>query len=255
MNKSDKSGASRQEPVVVTESADRVTIRLNRPEARNAINAATVHLLHEACERLERDPKVALFLGTDGIFAAGADIGELKERRAGDALIGINSRIFDRIHRLPMPTIALVDGYALGGGAELAYACDFRIGTPGVRFGNPEPSLGIIAAAGGTWRLRELVGEAIAKEVLLAGRMLHAEEALKYHLLNEIVPPDELEDAGQRLADRVTAQASLAVRLTKQAFHSPREAHPVIDNLAQAILFESDKKHALMTKFLERRKG
>ena len=176
---------------MLEERDDRLVIRLNRPEVRNAIDLATVEALHEACRSLETTPRVALLAGSGGTFAAGADIAELRERRRDDALAGINSGIFDRIHKLPMPVIALIDGYALGGGAELAYACDFRIGTPSTKIGNPEPGLGILAAAGAAWRLKELVGEPLAKEILLAGRVLDAEEALAVRLLNEVVPADD----------------------------------------------------------------
>lgn len=240
-------------PLLVEEHEDRVVLRLNRPEVRNAIDLATVEALHEACRILEARPRVAMILGSGGTFAAGADIAQLRERRRGDALAGINSGIFDRVHRLPMPVIALIDGYALGGGAELAYACDFRIGTATTKIGNPEPGLGILAAAGGSWRLRELVGEPLAKEILLAGRILGADEALGVRLLNEVVEPDELEAAGHRLADRIASQAPLAVWLTKSAFHAPRDAHPLIDDIAQAVLFETKDKHDRMTAFLERR--
>lgn len=241
-------------PLQIEEREDRVLIRLNRPEVRNAIDQSMVDALLEACALLEREPRIALFVGSGGTFAAGADIAQLRERRLTDALAGINSGIFDRIHRLPMPTIALLDGYALGGGAELAYACDFRIGTPTVKIGNPEPGLGILAAAGGTWRLRELVGEPLAKEVLLAGRILTGEEAREVRLLNELAAPEELEAAGHHLADRIARQAPLAVRLSKAAFHAPREAHPLIDNVAQAVLFETQEKQDRMTAFLNRRK-
>jgi len=240
-------------PVLVEETEDRVVLRLNRPEVRNAIDADTVAALHAACALLEAEPRVALLVGEGGTFAAGADIAQLRERRREDALRGINSSIFDRIRRLPMPVIGLVDGYALGGGAELAYACDFRIGTPATRIGNPEPGLGILAAAGASWRLAELVGEPVAKEVLLAGRVLSADEALGVHLLNEVVPPEELVAAGHRLADRIARQAPLAVRLTKSVFHAPREAHPLIDDVAQAVLFETEEKQQRMTAFLERK--
>ena len=242
------------DPLLIEEQEDRVLIRLNRPEVRNAIDQSMVDALHEACALLEREPRVALLVGSGGTFAAGADIAQLRERRLTDALAGINSGIFDRIHRLPMPTIALLDGYALGGGAELAYACDFRIGTPTVKIGNPEPGLGILAAAGGAWRLRELVGEPLAKEVLLAGRILTGEEAREVRLLNELAASEDLEAAGHRLADRIARQAPLAVRLSKAAFHAPREAHPLIDNVAQAVLFETQEKQDRMTAFLNRRK-
>ncbi len=242
------------DPLLVEELPDRVVVRLNRPSVRNAIDSASVEALHAVCAALESDPRVALLIGSGGVFAAGADIAQLRERRRTDALAGINSRVFDRVQRLPMPVIALVDGYALGGGAELAYACDFRIGTPSARIGNPEVGLGILAAAGASWRLRELVGEPLAKELLLTGRVLTADEAREARLLNEVVDADDLEAAGHRLADRIAAQAPLAVRLTKAAFHAPRDAHPLIDDVAQAVLFETQDKHDRMTAFLERRK-
>ena len=241
-------------PLLVEELGNRVVLRLNRPDVRNAIDLATVGALHEACDHLERHPRVALLIGSGHTFAAGADIAQLRERRRDDALAGINSAIFARIHKLPMPVIALIDGYALGGGAELAYACDFRIGTPTTKIGNPEPSLGILAAAGAAWRLRELVGEPLAKEILLAGRVLNADDALAARLLNEVVAAEDLEAAGHRLADRIADQAPLAVRLTKSVFHAPPEAHPLIDDVAQAVLFETQDKFDRMTAFLERRK-
>jgi len=238
--------------VVVEEHADRVVVRLNRPERRNAIDAQMVEELHDVCARLEAGHRIALLVGEGGTFAAGADIAQLRERRRADALRGINSAIFDRVRRLPMPTIALVAGHALGGGAELAYACDFRIGTATTRIGNPEPGLGILAAAGASWRLAELVGEPLAKEVLLAGRVLSAEDALAARLLNEVVEADDLLAAGHRWADRIARQSPLAIRLTKTVFHAPRDAHPAIDDLAQAILFETDDKQERMTAFLDK---
>jgi enoyl-CoA hydratase len=243
-----------QSSIVFEPADDRAVVRLNRPDVRNAIDQQMVGELHAVCARLEAEPKVAIIVGEGGTFAAGADIAQLRERRRDDALRGINSAIFDRIRRLPMPTIGLVDGYALGGGAELAYACDFRIGTSRTRIGNPEPGLGILAAAGAGWRLAELVGEPTAKEILLAGRVLNAQEALGVNLLNEVVDVDGLETAGHRLADRITSQAPLAIRLTKSLFHATREAHPLIDDIAQAVLFETKDKHTRMTAFLERRK-
>jgi len=241
-------------PLLVEEHDDRVMLRLNRPDVRNAIDLPMVQALHEACAELERTPRLALIVGEGGTFAAGADIAQLRERRRDDALQGINSGLFDRVHRLPMPVIALVNGYALGGGAELAYACDFRIGTPTTKIGNPEPALGILAAAGACRRLRELVGEPLAKEILLAGRVLTAEEAREVRLLNEVVPVDDLEAAGHRLADQILKQVPLAVRLTKSVFHAPPSAHPLVDNLAQAVLFETTEKTERMTAFLDRRK-
>ncbi|BAS16233.1 enoyl-CoA hydratase, mitochondrial [Arthrobacter sp. Hiyo8] len=116
--------------LLIEEREDRVTVLLNRPEVRNAIDQQMVDELHQVCEHLEREPKILIIAGVEGVFASGADIGQLRERRRDDALRGINSTIFVRIAKLPMPVIAALDGYCLGGGAELAYAADFRIGTP-----------------------------------------------------------------------------------------------------------------------------
>ncbi|MFC5500866.1 enoyl-CoA hydratase/isomerase family protein [Lysinimonas soli] len=233
---------------------DRLHVTLDHPQTRNAISAAMVADLHEICLSLERDPRILLLSGAGGVFASGADIAELRERRRDDALAGINSGIFQRIAALPMPVIAVIDGWALGGGAELAYAADFRIASTSAKIGNPETSLGIAAAAGATWRLVELVGEPLAKEILLAGRVLTAEQALAVRLVTEVHPPEALSAAADDLADRIAAQDPLAVRITKSLIHAPRSAHPAIDNAAQAVLFESEQKFARMTAFLDRKK-
>jgi enoyl-CoA hydratase len=239
--------------VIVERAGDRVVARLNRPEVRNAVNRDMVDALHALCAELERDPRILIITGEGDQFAAGADIAELRERGRHDALLGINSTLFDRVRRLPMPTIALVNGAAIGGGAELAYACDFRLGTDQTRFANPEPALGIVAAAGACWRLAALVGEPLAKEVLLAGRTLDASAARACGLLNEVVERADLSDAGHRLADRISSQVPLAVRLTKASLHAPSDAHPLVDDLVQAVLFETEEKTQRMTSFLERK--
>lgn len=244
--------------LTIEDGDGRLVARMNRPEVRNAIDATMVAELHELCAYLETTPKILILTGCEvngrGIFASGADIAQLRERRREDALRGVNSQIFDRIHKLPMPVIAAIDGYALGGGAELAYAADFRIGTPYIKMGQPETNLGIIAAAGALWRLKELVGEPVALEILMAGRILNAQEALDLHLVTELHEPSELLDAAHALADRISAQDPLAVRITKRVFAAPRDAHPHIDELAQAILFESDAKFDRMQAFLDRKK-
>jgi enoyl-CoA hydratase/carnithine racemase len=240
------------------EREDRLHVVLDRPAVRNAIDATMVEELHAVCAHLERHPKVLILSGTEvngkGIFASGADIAQLRERRRDDALAGINSQIFDRIHKLPMPVIAAIDGYALGGGAELAYAADFRIATPHLKIGQPETNLGIIAAAGGLWRLKELVGEPVALDILLAGRILDAQEALALHLVTELHEPAGLVAAAHALADRIAAQDPLAVRISKRVFAAPPAAHPHIDELAQAVLFESQAKFDRMQAFLDRKK-
>jgi len=246
----------------ITEVGDRLHAQLHRPEVRNAIDATMSAELHAVCAHLEVSPKILILSGTPGhaesgaagVFASGADIGQLRERRRDDALTGINSAVFGRIAKLPMPVIAALEGFALGGGAELAYAADFRIGTASLRLGNPETGLGIMAAAGATWRLRELVGEPLAKEILLTGRILTGQECLSVSLITELVDAEDLLSAAHDLADRIARQAPLAVRLTKAVFDTPREVHPFIDTLAQGILFESDEKFDRMQQFLDRKK-
>ena len=248
--------------LLLTEFDDRLHVQLDRPEVRNAIDQLMVDELHAVCAYLEATPKILVLSGTPadpdsgakGIFASGADIAQLRERRRDDALAGINSGIFDRLAKLPMPVIAALDGFALGGGAELAYAADFRIGTSELRMGNPETGLGIMAAAGATWRLKELVGEPLAKEILLAGKVLKGDEALRVGLITELVEAQDLLEAASALADRIGRQDPLAVRITKSVFHAPREAHPVIDTLAQGMLFESQAKFDRMQEFLDRKK-
>lgn len=244
--------------LLVEESADRVLVRLNRPEVRNAIDQQMVDELHRVCASLEASPKILILTGTQqergGFFASGADIAQLRERGRADALAGINIKLFIRIAQLPMPVIAALDGYVLGGGAELAFAADFRLGTPSIKIGNPETSLGILAAAGASWRLRELVGEPLAKEVLLAGRVLDAQESLAAGLVSALHPPEELIAAANALADRIAGQDPLAVQYTKSVFHAPAGAHPEVDMEAQAVLFEAPAKFERMTAFLERKK-
>jgi enoyl-CoA hydratase len=240
-------------PLLVDRRPDRVVATLNRPEKRNAIDQATVDALHALCEELEARPRTLILTGAGGTFAAGADIAQLRERGAEDALRGINATAFIRVRELPMPVIAAVDGYALGGGAELAYAADIRIGSLSIRIGNPETGLGIIAAAGAAWRLPEIVGDARASELLLTGRVIEADEALAIGLISSVHASGDLLAAAHAIADRIAANDPLATQYTKRALRAPRERHPSIDGELQAELFESPEKQRRMTAFLEKR--
>lgn len=247
-------GPETPEPLLVERRDDRVVATLNRPDKRNAIDQATIDALHALCAELEADPRILILTGADGVFASGADIAQLRERRAADALAGINANAFVRINELPMPVIAAVDGWALGGGAELAYAADIRIATPDARFGNPETGLGIIPAAGATWRLKEIVGEARAAELLLTGRIVDAAEALSIGLVTGVHPTGDLLAEAHALADRIARNDRAATIATKRVLRAPRADHPRVDLEVQAELFESPEKHRRMTEFLERRK-
>ncbi|MBW9094483.1 enoyl-CoA hydratase/isomerase family protein [Microbacterium jejuense] len=242
-----------QLPLVVERRDDRVVATLSRPDVRNAIDQRTIDALHELCAELERQPRTLILIGADGVFASGADIAQLRDRGAADARRGINTRAFQRVRNLPMPVIAAIDGYALGGGAELAYAADIRIGTPRLQIGNPETGLGIIAAAGATWRLREIVGEGRAAEMLLTGRILDAATAVDWGLVSSLFEPADLLAAAHALADRIARNDPLATRHTKTALLAPPAAHPEIDLELQAELFESPEKQRRMTAFLEGR--
>ncbi|WP_330254228.1 enoyl-CoA hydratase/isomerase family protein [Nocardia sp. NBC_00565] len=236
--------------VAVAELPDRFIVTLDRPAQRNAIDAQMISELHDICATIERNPKPLLLTGRGDHFAGGADINQLRARTRDDALAGINRNLFDRIAKLPLPTVAAVNGYALGGGAELAYACDIRIATPTAVFGNPEPGLGIMAAAGASYRLPSLIGISVAKQVLLGGRNLDAGTALQTGLILEITE-DHLA-AAHKLLDRMARQSPLALRLTKTIVNAPG-SHPWADDIAQAVLFETEDKYQRMTAFLEKR--
>ena len=240
-------------PLLVDRRDDRVVATINRAEKRNAIDQETVDALHALCAELEADPRTLILTGTGGHFAAGADIAQLRARRADDARRSINATAFTRIAELPMPVIAALDGYTLGGGAELAYAADIRIATGSLRIGNPETGLGIIAAAGATWRLPAIVGRSRAADLLLTGRTLGAEEALTWGLISAIHPVEQLLPEAHALADRIAANDPLATRHTKTALRAGPDEHPHIDEELQAELFESPEKERRMAAFLARK--
>ncbi len=228
-------------------------IGLDRPDKRNAIDLAMVDELHAVLTDARRSPTILILHSTTpGIFAAGADIGELRDRDGDAALLGINSGVFERLEAHRWPTIALVDGAALGGGCELALACDFRLASDRAVFGQPELSLGIIAGAGANWRLAQLVGLGAARRMLYAGQQLDAQAALNIGLVDEVV--DDLPSRGAELAATIAKRSWRALELTKLALRSHRPATTSFDIVAQAALFDTDDKHERMTRFLDRRK-
>ncbi len=239
------------ETIAVEEREDRVVVTLAREKQRNAIDAQMISELHEVCVGLEQHPRVLVLTGQGDHFAGGADINQLRARTRDDALRGINRNLFDRIAAMSLPTIAAVRGYALGGGAELSYACDIRIASATAVFGNPEPSLGIMAAAGASYRLPTLVGVSVAKQVLLGARTLDADTALRTGLVMSVV--DDPLSAAHELADRIARQAPLALILTKKIVDAPG-SHPWADDIAQAVLFETEDKQRRMTAFLEKKR-
>ncbi len=249
------------QPALLDEVRGNVLIlTLNRPEKLNSLDSGLVDALHAALDVYENRPDVhaVVITGAGGkAFAAGADIAQLRDRRAADALKGINSVLLDRIARFPSPVIAAIRGYALGGGCELALACDLRVAGESAKFGQPETGLGIMAAAGATWRLASLVGLGRARELLFTGRIVEAEEALHMGLVNQIVPDGEVLDAALGIADMISANDPMATRMTKLAlaqYEGDTAGMTRFANATQAALFENPEKFRRMDVFLARRK-
>jgi enoyl-CoA hydratase len=236
------------------------TLTVNRPDKRNALDTATVEEMHRALEEV-RGARATVLIVTgagDKAFVSGADIGAIRARRRDDALASINSRLMSALEGHEAVSIAAVNGYALGGGCELALACDLRIAAENAVFGQPEPAIGIIPGAGATQRLPRVVGLGRAKEMVLTGARWDARQALAYGLVSEVVPRGELMQAARAMAERVLALGPLAVRLSKLALNAsasmPLQAGLLYESTAQAITFESRDKQEGTTAFLEKRK-
>jgi enoyl-CoA hydratase len=236
-------------------------ITINRPDARNALNTQVLGDIRQALAefRHDREVSVVVFTGAgDRAFAAGADIGELRVRTALDALAAIMQGVYDEVEAYEKPTIAAVNGFALGGGCELAMACDVRIASRNARFGLPELTLSIIPGAGGTQRLSRLVGKGRAIEMILTSQIIDAEEARRIGLVTQIA--DENEDLMDRVRETAAAilkKGPLAVRLAKLAiqtgFETDQRTGLVVERLAQALLFTTEDKEEGTSAFLEKR--
>jgi enoyl-CoA hydratase/carnithine racemase len=235
-------------------------VTLNRPEVRNALNLEMVRELSAVLTGLESDSEIGAIILTgsgDKAFVAGADIEELKARDAIGSLAAINARLFRQIETFPTPVIAAIRGFALGGGCEMALACDLRVCGASAKFGQPEVGLGIIPAAGGTQRLPRLIGLSRAKDLVLTGRIIDAEEALQIGLVNRMVPDDQVLDAAATLARTILEKGALAVRMAKLALNVALpgfEVGQTLESVAQAVLFETPEKHRRMQEFLDRKK-
>lgn len=198
------------------------TITVNRPSVRNALNSDTMRELHSAFSQAQADDSVRVIILTgagEKAFVAGADINELARLSPveGRAYSLAGQAIFDFIESLGKPVIAAVNGYALGGGCELAMACTFRIASDNAVFGQPEVKLGIIPGYGGTQRLGKLVGRGHASQVLITGEMIPAAEALRIGLVNQVVPQAELLSVVEGIAKKVIANAPVAVKFCLEA--------------------------------------
>jgi enoyl-CoA hydratase len=236
------------------------TVTISRPEVRNALDRATVNEIKTALADLESTADVGAIVLTgagDQVFVAGADIRQMRERRRDDGLAAINSSVFTAVERCAKPTIAAVNGHAMGGGCELALACDLRVAASHAKFGQPEVGLGIIPAAGATQRLPRVVGLGRAKHMILTGDPIDATTALEWGLVSAVVPSASLMTAARQLAGRMLARGPLAIRLAKLALSASSrvdlDSGLLIETLAQAICFESDDKREGTSAFLEKR--
>ncbi len=236
-------------------------LTINRPEVRNALNQTMVDEIGAALKSLEGrdDIRTLIFTGAgEKAFLGGADIAELKARDAAAARKRINTNLFAQIERFPMPTIAAVRGFALGGGCELALACDLRICGQGAKFGQPEVALGIIPGAGATYRLPRVVGQAMAKELILTGRIFGADEALAMGLVSKVVADEGVLESAYDLAAEINKNGALAVRMAKEALNASGlnslEEDQLRESEMQAVLFEDEDKHQRMQAFLDRKK-
>jgi enoyl-CoA hydratase len=234
-------------------------ITLNRPKVLNALNHELIAELVSALENFDRNDSIRAIIltGNDKAFAAGADIKEMSD----ETTIGIMSKdqfaTWDKIRDIKKPIIAAVSGYALGGGCELVMNCDIVVASETAQFGQPEINLGIIPGAGGTQRLIRIVGKHIAMEMILTGRLIKADEALKVGLVNKVAPLDHYLESAKEIAREIAKKSPLAIRLAKEAILKTFET-----TLTEGLLFERKNFYMLfsskdqkegMQAFLEKR--
>lgn len=238
-------------------------LTISRPEALNALNKKLLEELAETFAKIDAERIRCLILTGEGkkVFAAGADIREMYElsQKEAEEFGKMGNLIFRKIETFPLPVIAAVNGYALGGGCELAMSCDIRICSEEAVFGQPEVGLGIIPGFGGTQRLPRLVGMSAAKELLYTGRSIDAREALRIGLVSQVYPAEELMEKAVRLAKQISGNAPIAVKNCKQAVFRGIEKQMVMAADIEAGLFGAcfaslDQKEG-MRAFLEKRKN
>lgn len=248
------------ETIVSETPAPRVgLVRLNRPEALNAINAQLVRELFDALEAFDRDDSIGCMVitGSDKAFAAGADIKQMADTDL-PALLRDDFTDWRRLDRLTKPVIAAVSGWALGGGCEIALACDMIIASETAKFGQPELTIGIMPGAGGSQRLARAVGKALTMEMCLANRHLSAQEALHYGLVNRVASVEAYLGEALLLAEKIAGMPPIAVRLIKdavnQAFEVGLQDGLHYEKRSFHLAFATEDKTEGMTAFIEKRK-
>jgi enoyl-CoA hydratase len=254
------------ETLLLSREGDIVFVTINRPAKLNALNEEVLRDLERAALMLgpggdQSGARVVVITGAGGkAFVAGADIAAMIDMTVlqGRAFSELGHRVFDAIERLPMPVIAAVDGFALGGGMELAMACDVIYASDASRFGQPEVGLGVIPGFGGTQRLPRLVGPAKARELIFTGEIIRADEALRIGLVQAVFPKDDFMTAVMKRAGLVVAQAPLAVSQAKRAIDRgldlPLERACELEQQAFGVLFATEDRREGMSAFVEKRK-
>lgn len=241
-----------------------VKITVNRPEVRNALNKATRQEIKNALEEIKKDESVRVVIITgsgDKAFISGADITELKDATPVEMenfASTLGQQLYADIENLSIPVIAMINGFCLGAGCELAMACDIRIASENAKLGQPETNVGIIPGGGGTQRLPRLIGWGRAKELVYTGRIIDATEAARIGLVDEIVPPEKLEERVNQLIDAILSKSPLIIKLAKKVMNRGMYA-----DLASALNYEKatftlcfateDQKEG-MNAFVEKRK-
>jgi len=243
---------------------------LNRPEKLNALNSESHEAIKQACSDAESDDDVRVVvirgasppIAPEGkrqkpaAFAAGADISEFVGKNSDDVRPFFENNAWERVWNLTKPTIAMVDGFALGGGAELALSCDLRVVSDRAKLGTPEINLGLIPGGGGTQRLCKILGYGKAMEMVLTGEMVGAEEALSLGLVNKVATPEDLEAVTMALAENIARKSPYTVKVAKRAVRAaldlPLSEGILAERSEFVALFDTDDKEIGVTAFLER---
>ena len=238
-------------------------ITINRPEFRNALNKAARREIRAAVEDIKKDKdvRVLIITGAGGkAFMSGMDITELEKMspvEIEEFVSTLGQQLYQDIEALEIPVIAMVNGYCLAGGCELAMSCDIRIASEKAKFGQPEINIGFIPGAGGTIRMPRLIGWGRAKELLYTGRMIDAEEALRIGLVDQVVPHDQLEETVDLIAAAIVSKSGLIIKYMKQAvnrgMYTDLAAGLVYEKLMWALCFATEDHHEGINAFLNKR--
>jgi enoyl-CoA hydratase len=245
--------------VVVERDGPVGVVLMNRPGQLNALSDELMDALVSALQALDEELEVRAIVlgGGERAFAAGADIAQLARMSAVDVYVAKRIERWDAIRALATPLVAAVSGWCLGGGCELALACDLIVAAESARFGQPETGVGIIPGAGGTQRLTRAVGKAVAMDVILSGRTLHAREALGFGLVARVVAQEAWLEEAKRVAHDIAAKAPLATRLAKEAvdraYESPLALGLDYERRSLALAFATKDAREGLTAFLEKR--